>query len=184
MAQEANHERSQRRPHRPWLPYRSALIAGVGGVVTALALLYLLPVAAPGIRTAEAMGESSLAAVGPSDIASAAGTLVPGTAEQLAKQAKECSVPLAYVTVASHAGAPSRTIRIQSGSYVSPEFVATESPQRIAIPFPAPYATGHGVITVLGDAKDLGISLYPTWKIDSPAGSNTRTVTWRTDKPC
>ena len=184
MALEANSERSEFRPRRLPRAFLGALIAAIGGAITAMALVYVLSVGTPGTTTANTAGESNLAVVGPSDIASAAATLTPASASQLATQAKECSVPLAYVTIASSAGAPSGTIRIQSGNYLSPAFVATESPQRIAIPFPSPYATGRGVIAIVGDAKGLSISLLPTWKIDNLVETSTRTVTWRTDKPC
>jgi hypothetical protein len=43
------------------------------------------------------------------------------------------------VTLVKAPGSPSGTVRVRSGSYLSPAFHVTEAPQRVAIPYPAPY---------------------------------------------
>ena len=89
----------------------------------------------------------TLALVAPAEIGDASKTLDPASSEQLAARAKECSVPLAHVAIWKIAGTSGGIIRIRSGNYVSPPFNLTEAPQRVAIPFPAPYPTGQGVIS-------------------------------------
>jgi hypothetical protein len=90
-------------------------------------------------------------------------TLDPATSEKLASRAKECSVPLAQVAIWKTPGASGGAIRIRSGSYISPVFTLNDTPQRVAIPFPAPYASGQGLISVEGAADGAVISISPAW---------------------
>jgi len=60
------------------------------------------------------------------DIAAAATTLVPSAAGPLVEEAQSCKIPLASLTIAKGTAAVGSTIRIRSGSYVSPYFTVTE----------------------------------------------------------
>ena len=97
--------------------------------------------------------------------------------------AKSCRVPLAVITLAAASGTTS-TIRVHSGSYVSPSYVLTDQPQRISIPFPAAYPSGRGVISVEGEAQNLDVALTPTWKINSLAGTAAMNVVWTPKNGC
>ena len=67
---------------------------------------------------------------------------------------------------------------------VEPMVPPAKAPQRVAIPFPAPYPTGRGVISVEGVANGAVISISPAWHIDSLGGSASLDVVWTPDKPC
>ena len=157
---------------------RAVLMACAGGLITAIVLV--LAVARP-----PAVGETTrLSMVLPSDTAGAATTLTSAASADLVAQAKQCTVPLAHVAISKALGSDGGTIRIRSGSYVSPAFLLSDAPQRIAIPFPGPYPSGQGQISVEGDAKGVVISLFPAWQIDSLAGSAVRNVVWKPVRPC
>ena len=164
---------------------RTGLFVGlIGGVLTAGAVLFTLNGGAPLLTK-----NPTLALVAPTEISDASKTLDPASSEQLASRAKECSVPLAQVAIWKTPGASGGAIRIRSGSYISPVFTLTDAPQRVAIPFPAPYASGQGVISVEGAgiegaANGAVISISPAWHIDSLGGSTNLNVVWTPDKPC
>ena len=135
---------------------RKGLLVGiVGGFLTASAVVLALNGGPPFIKK-----DATLSIVAPAEITDASRTLDPATSEQLASHAKECSVPLAQVAIWKTPGASGGAIRIRSGSYISPVFTLTDAPQRVAIPFPAPYASGQGVISVegAGRGRDLGLT--------------------------
>jgi hypothetical protein len=67
---------------------------------------------------------------------------------------------------------------------VSPSYVLTDQPQRIAIPFPAAYPSGRGVISVEGQAQNLAVALTPTWKINSLTGTAAMNVIWAPKNGC
>ena len=159
---------------------RTGLLVGlVGGVLTAGAVLFTLNGGAPLLTK-----NPTLALVAPTEISDASKTLDPASSEQLASRAKECSVPLAQVAIWKTPGASGGTIRIRSGSYISPVFTLTDAPQRVAIPFPAPYASGQGVISVEGAADGAVISVSPAWQINSLVGSASLHVIWTPKDPC
>ena len=159
---------------------RTGLFVGlIGGVLTAGAVLFTLNGGAPLLTK-----NPTLALVVPAEISDASKTLDPASSDQLVAPAKECSVPLAQVAIWKIPGTSGGTIRIRSGNYISPPFNLTEAPQRVAIPFPAPYATGRGVISVEGAANGAVISISPAWHIDSLGGSSSLDVVWTPDKPC
>jgi hypothetical protein len=60
----------------------------------------------------------------------------------------------------------------------------TDQSQRVAIPYPAPYPKGRGVIWVIGEAKGLAIDLYPTWFTQSLDGAAAINVVWDPTDPC
>ena len=159
---------------------RTGLLVGlIGGVLTAGAVLFTLNGGAPLLTK-----NPTLALVAPAEISDASKTLDPASSEQLASRAKECSVPLAQVAIWKTPGASGGAIRIRSGSYISPVFTLTDAPQRAAIPFPAPYASGQGVISVEGAADGAVISVSPAWHINSPVGSASLHVIWTPKDPC
>jgi hypothetical protein len=159
---------------------RKGLVVGiVGGLLTASAVVLALNGGPPFIEK-----DATLSIVAPAEITDASRTLDPATSEQLASRAKECSVPLAQVAIWKTPGASGGAIRIRSGSYISPVFTLTDAPQRVAIPFPAPYASGQGVISVEGAADGAVISVSPAWHINSPVGSASLHVIWTPKDPC
>jgi len=166
-------------------PPRTALIAGaialVGGALTVGALMFA---SGPGSNSASTSGASQLAIVAQADIDGAAGTLSSGVEGQLTSQAKSCTIPLAHVTIVKTPGTPDGTVQIRSGNYLSPTFQVTDTPQSVAIPFPAAYSVGHGVISVQGSASGMLVSLYPGWKLQTLNGSASHNVVWTPRNPC
>ena len=149
-----------------------------GGLFTALVLVALLARAPAGPDMA------NLALVAPSDIAGAATTLAPDVSAQLAAEAKQCSVPLAHVSISAAGNGAHGAIRIRSGNYLSPAFRLTATPQLVAIPFPAPYQAGRGELAIVGNGSGVDISLSPTWRIETLAGTSIRQVVWTPKNPC
>jgi hypothetical protein len=159
---------------------RKGLVIGIlGGFLTAGAVVLALNGGPPFIKKG-----SSLSLVAPAEITDASRTLDPASSEQLASRAKECSVPLAQVAIWKTPGASGGTIRIRSGNYISPVFTLSDAPQRVAIPFPAPYASGQGVISVEGAANGAVISVSPAWQLNSLDGSASLNVVWAPKDPC
>jgi hypothetical protein len=164
----------------PGRKQRKGLLVGiVGGFLTASAVVLVLNGGPPFIKK-----HATLSIVAPAEITDASRTLDPANSEQLASRAKECSVPLAQLAIWKTPGASGGAIRIRSGSYISPVFTLTDAPQRVAIPFPAPYASGQGVISVEGAADGAVISVSPAWHINSPVGSASLHVIWTPKDPC
>ena len=131
--------------------------------------------------TGEAANLSTLATA---EIAAATQTMDPMSSSQLAAAAKNCTAPLAYIRIAKRPDATGGAIRIKSGNYLSPPFEIKDAPQQVAIPFPAPYPQGHGVLSVEGNATGAVISLFPAWHIDALNGAATRNVIWKPGNPC
>jgi len=160
---------------------RRTLMAGtialVGGALTAGALIVVS-------KNAPSGGASTLSTLAVADIAAATGTISPAVSAQLAADAKSCSTPLARITIVKNPGTPDGTIRIRSGNYLSPLFRLTDTPQQVAIPFPAAYPVGHGTIGVEGSANGATIALVPGWRIESLNGSAVQNVVWKPGNPC
>src|SRR6266849_170447 len=114
------------------------------------------------------------------DIVDAMGTMAgsPVWLSAVAASAKSCAAPLAYVVIAKQAGAAGGLIQIQSGEYTSPQFGLTDAPQRIAVPFPAPYRQGHGTLSVFGEATGAALSLKPIWHVSELYGRTETNVWW------
>ncbi len=128
---------------------------------------------------AAAADVARMAEVAPQDIPAALET-VEGTPARLArfKDPKACNARLAWVTVMRAPGQRAGRIRLQSGSYISPGFELTEAPARVALPYPAPYATGRGKISVLGATSDAIVALTPAWHVPAQGGAHAHQVTW------
>jgi hypothetical protein len=88
------------------------------------------------------------------------------------------------MTLTKTPGAAGGVIRVHSGAYVSPPFRLGDAPQRVAVPFPAPYAAGHGQMWVEGVASGVELTLYPTWTAPQLAGRGLINLIWNTDKAC
>jgi hypothetical protein len=88
-------------------------------------------------------------------------TLAPDQAARLMEEARRCRDPLARVAIWHSPNMPGGVVSITSGAYRSPRFALTGTPTLIAIPFPAPYASGRGFLAITGEAKDFAISLQP-----------------------
>ncbi|MBV8167557.1 MAG: hypothetical protein JO021_12245 [Alphaproteobacteria bacterium] len=143
-------------------------------------------VALPKAGSAPARGEEPiLAPLAPTEIAAALPTLDPATTKAAVEDAKNCKAPLGSVIVVQRPGArPGGMIRIHSGTYVSPPIQLTNTPQRVALPYPAPYPTGRGVLSVVGDADEVWLNLMPSWFIPSLKGVTSINVHWTVTNPC
>jgi hypothetical protein len=162
-------------------PLIGGAIALIGGALTVGVLMLS---SGPTPNTATAPNASDLGIVATADIAAATPTINPSVASQLAAEAKDCKVPLAQLTISKAPGTSGGTIRVRSGNYVSPPFQVTDTPQRVAVPFPAAYPVGKGVISIEGNASGTSVSLYPTWTVQTLNGSAARNVVWTPGNPC
>lgn len=101
-------------------------------------------------------------------------TLAPQDRARLIDEARRCREPLARVSIWHSPETKGGTITIISGSYHSPPFPLTASPRLVALPFPAPYATGRGRLIVTGEADNFGLALRPQFlnRITAPATIN------------
>ena len=128
---------------------------------------------------------SSVADVSPDEFQAASDTLA-GTPRQLAqlRERAACSRRLAWVTIMREPGQAPGRIRLQSGSYYSPPFELGDTPVRVALPYPAPYETGHGVIVVVGTTTSALVALTPPWHVPAQAGMAAKQVTWKPVGAC
>jgi hypothetical protein len=158
------------------------IILAAGGLATSTAAVATLAKASGGSGTAV---EAVLGTVSAEELEATAPSLDPSVAMAAIADAKSCKAPLAAVLLWRSASvAPGDTVRIRSGSYLSPPFKVAAAAERIAIPYPAPYATGRGVITVLGDGPDYSVALTPVTRIADLAGSRSIQVVWQPKSPC
>jgi len=128
--------------------------------------------------------KSELTRVAASELDAAASTLVSSQATQRVADAKSCKAPLALLTVVKKTGSPDATIRIESGEYVSPPFVVTDVPQQLAVPYPAPYPVGRGVMSIIGEGKDITVWMTPGWTVPILSGIATHNVWWDPKPNC
>jgi hypothetical protein len=127
--------------------------------------------------------ESTLEVLVPGDIGAALPTLDPQTSKQAVDDAKNCKAPLGWVTLTQRAGGNGGMVRIRSGNYVSPPIKLTPVPQRVAVPYPAPYPVGRGVLTLIGEADQVGFFLTPGG-IHDVNGTYSVNVHWQVRNPC
>jgi hypothetical protein len=130
---------------------------------------------------------SELTEVQESDIPGALTTMGPanpGLAQFQKAQDGRCRRPLAWVSLATAPGEPPSHIRLISGTYFSPVFEVTAVPMRVALPYPAPYETGHGLLTAIDVGGSTTIALLPAWRVAAQDGRTTRAVTWNPVNSC
>lgn len=124
---------------------------------------------------------SGLAEVEESQVAGALTTMnLPNAAVAQYQEGKDgrCRRPLAWVSLVSAPGEPPSRLRLISGNYYSPNFEVSATPVRVAIPYPAPYETGHGTLTAIDVGGSATISLLPTWLVSASDGKTTHDVIW------
>lgn len=126
--------------------------------------------------------ESTLEVLLPNDINGALPTLDPGTSKSAVDDAKNCKAPLAWVTLTQRNG-HGGMVRIRSGQYTSPPIKLTPVPQRVAVPYPAPYPVGRGVLSLVGEADQVGFYLKPGG-ISDVNGTYSVNVRWQVRNPC
>jgi hypothetical protein len=129
-------------------------------------------------------GPPSVQTLGRSELDQARPSLQPDIAGQALEDAHQCKMPLAVLTVQAAPGAGAQQIRIRSGSYVSPPLALGDAPQRIAIPFPGPYAAGKGEFIVEGATHPVTLWLAPAHIVGPQPGSDRIPVVWATNDPC
>jgi hypothetical protein len=127
--------------------------------------------------------ESTLEVLAPADINAALPTLDPGTSKAAVDDAKNCKAPLGWVTLTQRPSGNGGIVRIRSGQYVSPPIKLTPTPQRVAVPYPAPYPMGRGVLTLVGEADKVGFYLTPGGVYDVN-GAYSVNVRWQVRNPC
>jgi hypothetical protein len=162
---------------------RGILIGIFGGIAIAgIAAFVVLP-GLVGDKPPTIGQESTLEVLVPADINAALPTLDPGTSKSAVDDAKSCKAPLAWVTLKQQPGGHGGMVRIRSGSYLSPPINLTPTPQRIAVPYPSPYPTGRGVLTLVGEADQVGFYLTPGG-IHNVNGAYSVNVRWTPRNPC
>ena len=128
--------------------------------------------------------QTTVSFVDPRDLNDAAGTLTQSVAGGLVDDARRCKIPLVSMTIAKGTAPIGSTLRIRSGSYVSPYFTVTEGMQRIAVPYPAPYGAGAGTFVVEGNAVGAILGLTPTKVLLDLPTAQSVPVVWRAVSPC
>jgi hypothetical protein len=162
---------------------RGTLIGIAGGLVTAgIAAVVLLP-SLVGDKPAAVGEESTLEVLVPADINAALPTLDPGSSKAAVDDAKNCKAPLAWVTLTQRPSGNGGMVRVRSGPYLSPPIKLTTTPQRIAIPYPAPYPVGRGVLSLVGEADQVGFYLRPGG-VHDVNGAYPVNVRWQVRNPC
>jgi hypothetical protein len=161
------------------------MITIIGALVTAgIATAAVSPGLIGGKPSGPADAEPTLSALAPTDITTALPTLDAATSKVAVEDAKSCKAPLAWVILVKRPGSRGGMVRINSGSYLSPPFQLTDAAQRIAIPYPAPYPTGRGVLSLVGDADEVWFYLTPGWFVQTLKGTASINVHWTPANPC
>jgi hypothetical protein len=159
-----------------WIGIAGGLI--ISGIIGAIVLPGILADKPPVVGE-----ESQLEVLLPGEIGSALPTLDPGTSKSAVDDAKNCKAPMAWVTLTQRAGGNGGMVRIRSGQYTSPPIKLTPVPQRVAVPYPAPYPTGRGVLTLVGEADKVGFYLTPGG-VHDVNGTYSVNVHWQVKNPC
>jgi hypothetical protein len=171
----ASHGEATRQPSRRSLLF---LLGGVIGGVTLGGTVGALM---------ERQGDGAAAEIEtlPTDaLPQAEGTLAPEAAAGLIERARQCREPLARVVLWHGPQTAGGMVSIASGAYQSPRFVLTSAPRLVALPFPAPYPTGRGVISLIGQARDVTVSLAPSRTLAALDGSFAIPVRWTPVRGC
>jgi hypothetical protein len=167
-------------------PSRGILIIVAGALITAAIAVAAVRLDLAGGRPSGPAGdgEPTLSPVATTEIAAAIPTLDPTTSKAAVDDAKSCKAPLGWVTLVKRPGSRGGMVRIRSGPYLSPPFQVGDAPQRIAIPYPAPYPTGRGVLSLVGDADEIWFYLTPGWFVPTLKGAASINVHWTVGNPC
>jgi hypothetical protein len=167
-------------------PSRGIMITIIGALITAGIVTVAVVPGLIGARTSGPAGdaEPTLVALMPNEIPAALPTLDPATSKAAVDDAKACKAPLATTALVKRPGSRGGMVRIRSGSYLSPPIQLTDAPQRIAIPYPAAYPTGRGVLSLVGDADEVWFYLTPGWFVPILKGTASINVHWTPGNPC
>lgn len=162
----------------------NATIVGIVGVLLVLAAAGVVAIKSDlGLGTGSSK-QTTVGFVDPRDLNDAAGTLTQSVAGGLIDDARRCRIPLVSMTIAKGTAPIGSTLRIRSGSYVSPYFTVAESMQRIAVPYPAPYGAGAGTFVVEGNATGAILGLTPTKVLLDLPTAQSIPVVWRATTSC
>ena len=166
-----------------------ALLCSATAVLSGLACwFWLLPQLMAEGRLQLEIGSpvSEMTEVLENDLTGALSTMnLPGSSiARLQKGTRDCGARLAWVTLSRPNDDEAKPARLRSGNYFSPPFTITKTPVRVAIPYPAPYESGRGVLTVLGADANLTMALTPAWHIPANTGTATHAVTWHPVANC
>jgi hypothetical protein len=163
---------------------RTGIVAVAGVLVTLAVAGLVLMKSGISLPTGGDPAQPTLSFVAKSDLGPAAATLTPSAAGALVADAQQCKIPLVSMTISKGTAPIGSTIRIRSGSYVSPYFTITEEMQRIAVPYPAPYGAGAGTMVVEGNAGGAIVGFTPTKIMTDLPGIQSVPVVWRPVNPC
>ena len=172
---------------KPVTPIKAAMSPTIVGAVGVLLVLAAAGAVAMKSGVNLSIGDSTrttVSFVDPRDLNDAAGTLTQSVAGGLVDDARRCRIPLVSMTIAKGTAQVGSTLRIRSGSYVSPYFTVTEGMQRIAVPYPAPYGSGAGTFVVEGNATGAILGLTPTKVLLDLPTAQSIPVWWRPVSPC
>jgi hypothetical protein len=168
---------AEKKTHAPKFPpsrgLAPVLMMAAGGLLTSI-------VVSAGMGAISTGQDATLGSVPKDQLDGAIVSLAGQAAATTITEIKDCKVPLAFVTVSAEAGATASasTIRLRSGSYISPPLLLTPSPLRVAVPFPAPYPSGKGVLFVEGIARGLNVWLTPGTHYSQINGPTAINVVW------
>ncbi|HEY0912520.1 MAG TPA: hypothetical protein VGD75_20050 [Bradyrhizobium sp.] len=162
---------------------RAAIVAATGALVIMGAIGWVLKSADLGVSSGDP-AQPTVSFVAQGDLSAAATTLLPSAAGALIEDAQRCRVPLISMSIDRGTAPLGSIIRIRSGNYVSPYFSITDSTQRIAVPYPTPYGSGSGIMTVDGNAKGAIVGFNPTQTMVDLPGAKSIPVVWRAVSPC
>lgn len=160
-----------------------ALLGLGGGVVAAICVVgVMLSSGNKPVGTAE---RPALSLVAKGDIEKASGTIAPEQKDKIVEEAKACRAPIAQMRISKADTNGRGVIRIRAGNYLSPAFTVGDAPINVAVPFPAPYETGKGEISIEGAATGVFVEMTPGVTVNNDTSTlRTVPVWWQTDKPC
>ena len=192
MSEPAQAQVGQGVPPPPKPPLAPKPARNLAAIIGAVGLLLTIAVAGTvAVKSGVGFGfqggdaaHPTLVSVAQRDIGAAATTLTPSTAPALVEEAQRCKIPLASITIEKGSAAIGSTIRIKSGSYVSPYFTITAGVQRVAVPYPAPYGAGSGTVVIEGSAAGAIVGFSPTRVMNDLPGAQSVPVVWRPLNPC
>jgi hypothetical protein len=162
---------------------RAAIVAATGALVVLGAIGWVLKSADLGVASGDP-AQPTVSFIAQGDLSAAATTLLPSAAGALIEEAQRCRVPLISMSIEKGTAPLGSIIRIRSGSYVSPYFAITDATQRVAVPYPTPYGSGSGIMTVEGNAKGAIVGFNPTQTMVDLPGAKSIPVVWRAVSPC